>query len=115
MRHIKEVDSKQQTVVMMQVENEMGVLDNLGRDPWGKEISENPGNARRDFSVQANSAYSGPVPKKLMDYLVEHKESLFPELHKVWKANGFKKTGSCEEIFGKSEFRREMKDWKFYS
>jgi hypothetical protein len=50
-----------------------------------------------------------------MDYRVEHRESLFPELHKVWKANGFKKIGSWEEIFGKSEFRREMKNWKFYS
>ncbi len=115
MRHIKEVDSKQQTVVMMQVENEVGVLDNLGRDPWGKEVSENPGNARRDFCDQANTAYNGPVPKELLNYLMEHKESLFPELHKVWKANGFKTTGSWEEIFGKSEFRREMKDWKFYS
>ena len=115
MRHIKEVDSKQQTVVMMQVENEMGVLDNLGREPWGKEVSENPGNARRDFCDQANTAYKAHVPKELMNYLMEQKEKLYPELYKVWKANGFKTTGSWEEIFGKSEFRREMKDWKFYS
>jgi beta-galactosidase GanA len=53
MRHIKEVDGGQQTVVMMQVENEMGMLDNLGATP---------GNARRDFSDQANAAYNGPVP-----------------------------------------------------
>jgi hypothetical protein len=110
MRHIKEVDAKQQTVVMMQVENEMGILDNLGREPWGKEVSENPGNARRDFCGQANSAYNGPVPKELINYLMEHKEHLFPELYKVWKANGFKTTGSWEEIFGKSEFKREMKE-----
>ena len=115
MRHIKEKDAEQQTVVMIQVENEMGVLDNLGRAPYGKEISKNPGNARRDFSDPANAAYNASVPKELMDYLVEHKESLFPELYKVWKTNGFKTTGSWEEIFGKSEFRREMKDWKFYS
>jgi hypothetical protein len=115
MRHIKEVDAKRQTVVMIQVENEMGVLDNLGREPWGKEVSENPGNARRDFCDQANTAYKAPVPKELMSYLMEQKENLYPELYKVWKANGFKTTGSWEEIFGKSEFRREMKDWKFYS
>jgi beta-galactosidase GanA len=115
MRHIKEVDAKQQTVVMMQVENEMGVLDNLGREPWGKEVSENPGNARRDFCDQANAAYKSSVPKELMNYLMEHKENLYPELYKVWKANGFKTTGSWEEIFCKSEFRRDMKDWKFYS
>jgi beta-galactosidase GanA len=115
MRHIREVDAGQQTVVMMQVENEVGVLDYLGKEPWGKEISENPGNARRDFCDRANAAYNAPVPKELTDYLTQHKESLFPELYKVWKANGFKTTGSWEAVFGKSEFKREMNDWKFYS
>jgi beta-galactosidase GanA len=115
MRYIKKVDAKQQTVVMMQVQNEVGVLDNLGREPFGEEISKNPGNARRDFCEQANAAYNAPVPKELINYLVEHKENLYPELYRVWKRNGFKTTESWEEIFGKSEFKREMKDWKFYS
>ncbi len=106
MHHIKIIDEKEQTVVMMQVENEMGVLDNL---------SETPGNARRDFCTSANEAYKNNVPGKLMDYLIAHKESLFPELHKVWKENGFKTSGTWEEVFGKSEFRPEKKDWKFYS
>jgi hypothetical protein len=106
MRHIKKVDAKQQTVVLIQVENEMGILDNLGSAP---------GNARRDFSDQANIAYYSQVPKKLMDYLVAHKEDLFPELYNVWKANGFKTTGSWEEIFGKSELRTDKEDWQFYS
>ena len=60
MHHIREVDGKEQTIVMVQVENEVGVIDNLGKAP---------GNARRDFSPAANAAYSGPVPKKLMEYL----------------------------------------------
>jgi beta-galactosidase GanA len=106
MRHIKEVDGKQQTVVMMQIENEVGVLDNLGTTP---------GNARRDFSDPANAAYDSPVPKELMEYLGKHKESLFPELRKVWAANGFKTSGSWEEVFGKSEFKPKKKDWQFYS
>lgn len=115
MRHIKEVDAEQQTVVMMQVENEMGILDNLGRAPYGKETSKNPGNARRDFSDAANAAYQAPVPKKLMDYLVQHKENLYPELYKVWKANDFRTSGSWEEVFGKSKLYRETKDWKLFS
>ena len=106
MRHIKEVDAEEQTVVMMQVENEMGILDNL---------SETPGNAKRDFCDAANEAYNSNVPKKLMNYLVEYKEKLFPELYKVWKENGFTTSGTWEQIFGKSEFRPEQKDWKFYS
>ena len=106
MRHIKETDSARQTVIMIQVENEMGVLDHMG---------ETPGNARRDFSDPANAAYMGRVPKELTDYLTTHKESLFPELYKVWSRNGFKLNGTWEEVFGKSEFKPDKKDWQFYS
>jgi hypothetical protein len=115
MHHIKETDAKEQTVVMIQVENEMGVLDDLGKEPYGREISDDPGNARRDFSDPANTAYNESVPKELLDYLVEHKETLYPELFKVWKENGFKTSGTWEEVFGKSQLKRDVKDWKFYS
>jgi hypothetical protein len=106
MRHIKEVDSKYQTVVMMQVENEMGVLDNMGTTP---------GNARRDFSDVANLAYNSNVPKELIDYLIQHKQNLYPELIKAWGAHGFKPSGSWEEVFGKSFFKPDRKGWKLYS
>jgi hypothetical protein len=106
MGHIKEVDSEKQTVVIIQVENEMGVVDALGKTV---------GNARRDFSDPANVAFHGPVPQIFIDYLVKHKDSLFPELYKVWSANGFKTSGSWEEVFGKSVLKPEMKDWQFYS
>jgi hypothetical protein len=106
MHHIKEVDSKQQTVIMVQVENEVGVIDRM----W-----KTPGDARRDFCTAANAAYEGPVPQKLLDYLVEHKNTLFPNLFEVWGQNGFKTSGSWEEVFGKSEFRPERENWQFYS
>jgi uncharacterized protein DUF5597/glycosyl hydrolase family 42 (putative beta-galactosidase) len=83
MRHIKEVDGQQHTVVMMQVENEVGVL----RDS-------------RDRSEPANQAFAGPVPQELMDYLGEHKDTLAPELLEVWETNGFKSSGTWEEVFG---------------
>jgi len=83
MRHIKEVDSGQHTVVMMQVENEVGVLGDS-----------------RDRSEPANRAFAGPVPKELMDYLQRHKNTLGPELREVWAAQGFKTSGSWEEVFG---------------
>ena len=83
MRHIKQVDGNQHTVLMMQVENEVGVL----RDS-------------RDRSDPANKAFAGPVPKELMDYLQQHKDSLSPELREVWSAQGFKTSGSWEEVFG---------------
>jgi hypothetical protein len=83
MRHIKEVDGTQHTVVMMQVENEVGVL----RDS-------------RDRSPAANRAFAGPVPAELMNYLESHKDSLIPEFRAVWAANGYKKSGTWEEVFG---------------
>ena len=82
MRHIRETDD-QHTVLMMQVENEVGVL----RDS-------------RDRSEAANKAFASPVPKELMDYLQKHKEALAPELREVWSANGSKTSGTWEEVFG---------------
>src|SRR5271157_5605938 len=83
MRHIKDVDGTQHTVVMMQVENEVGVL----RDS-------------RDRSPAANRAFAGPVPAALMKYLEAHKDNLIPEFREVWAANGYKKSGTWEQVFG---------------
>jgi len=83
MHHIKEVDGAQHTVMMMQVENEVGVL----RDS-------------RDRSPAANRAFAGQVPADLMNYLVAHKDNLIPELREVWAANGFKTSGTWEQVFG---------------
>ena len=83
MRHIKEVDGTRHTVLMMQVENEVGVL----RDT-------------RDRSAAANRAFAGPVPAELMQYLEAHKNTLAPELREVWAANGYKASGTWEEVFG---------------
>jgi hypothetical protein len=83
MRHIKEVDGTQHTVLMMQVENEVGVL----RDS-------------RDRSPAANRSFAGPVPAELMNYLELHKDTLIPELRAVWAASGYKKSGTWEEVFG---------------
>lgn len=83
MRHIKEVDGEQHTVLMMQVENEVGVL----RDS-------------RDRSAPANQAFAGPVPKELMSYLQAHKDTLSPELREAWAAQGSKTSGTWEQVFG---------------
>jgi hypothetical protein len=83
MRHIREVDGKQHTVLMMQVENEVGVV-----------------NDSRDRCAAANEAYAKPVPKDLMNYLIKNKATLAPELLEVWAANGNKTSGTWEEVFG---------------
>jgi hypothetical protein len=96
MKHIKETDQQYQTVVMVQVENEVGIL-----------------NADRDYSAVANKAFVNAVPKELSHYLTSNKEKLIPELAEVWKAAGAKTSGSWEEVFGKSIVND--KDWKAFS
>jgi Domain of unknown function (DUF5597)/Beta-galactosidase len=84
MRHIREVDGQAHTVIMMQVENEVGVLGDS-----------------RDRSAPANAAFAKPVPKELLDYLQKNKDTLIPEFGKVWQAAGSKTSGAWEEVFGK--------------
>jgi hypothetical protein len=97
MRHIKAVDGQQHTVIMIQVENEVGM--------WGDT---------RDHSPLANKAYAGSVPKELMDYLQQHKDTLIPELRLVWEAAGFKTSGTWEEVFGKGRPTDEIfMAWNF--
>jgi beta-galactosidase GanA len=85
MRHIKEVDSADHTVLMMQVENEVGVLG-----------------ASRDRSPAANSAFASAVPTDLMRYLQAHRDTLFGDLRDRWLANGGHMTGTWEQVFGVS-------------
>jgi beta-galactosidase GanA len=104
MHHIKETDTHR-TVIMMQVENEMGVLDNPGL----------AGNAARDYSPEANAVFQAEVPAALMKYLERNKDSLYPELKKVWADNGYKKSGTWEEVFGKSIVKEDRTEWKLFS
>ena len=85
LRHLREVDGQAHTVLMMQVENEVGVLGDS-----------------RDHSPAAEEAFAGPVPKELMTYLQQHQDALFPEFLETWKANGLKTSGSWAEVFGES-------------
>jgi beta-galactosidase GanA len=85
MRHVKETDSKFHTVVMVQVENEIGMLPDA-----------------RDHSTLANEAFNQPVPEKLITWLNSHKERLVPEMQKIWQEGGYKTSGNWEGVFGKS-------------
>lgn len=96
MKHIREIDQQDQTVVMVQVENEVGVL-----------------NSNRDYSDIANKEYKSSIPKQLASWLTSHKNNLTPELYNAWKANGFKTTGTWEEVFGQTTF--DADDWKALS
>jgi beta-galactosidase GanA len=91
MQHIKEIDSKDHTVLMMQVENEVGILG-----------------ASRDHSPIADAAFSSAVPADLMKYLVAHQSTLDPEFLALWDANGHKTSGTWSQVFGDTNRADEL-------
>lgn len=91
MQHIKEVDSVEQTVVMIQMENEVGLHGYT-----------------RDYCAAANAAMAGEVPAQLMAYLTAHKAELLPETLKAWESQGCKTSGTWEQVFGKNDRTDEI-------
>lgn len=83
MRHLREMDGNDHTVIMVQVENEIGMIPDS-----------------RDHSAIANQLFSQTVPAELMNYLAQHRETLMPELRAVWASTQFKPRGIWEEVFG---------------
>lgn len=94
MRHLKEFDGVHSTVIMVQVENETGLLGDS-----------------RDRSRIANEKFKQPVPKYLMDNLQSQYDS---EVHSLFRKRfpNFKtlKAGvaTWQEAFGKSVDADEM-------
>jgi hypothetical protein len=83
MKHLRNVDGRDYTVIMVQVENEIGMIPDA-----------------RDYYGQATKAFQSAVPAGLMTYLQEHKGGLQPEFTAMWERNGFKTSGTWEEVFG---------------
>lgn len=91
MAHLKAVDDRDNTVVMLQVENEIGMLP-----------------VARDYSAPANAAFGQPVPTDLVNYLVAHRDTLVPEMKAMWVERGAKTAGSWEELFGPGDAAAEV-------
>jgi Domain of unknown function (DUF5597)/Beta-galactosidase len=83
MQHIREVDSCDHTVIMMQVENEVGILGDS-----------------RDHSAVADQAFASTVPAQLTEYLKTHRDTLDPELRSLWLQYGEKTSGTWAQLFG---------------
>lgn len=82
MQHIREVDSEERTVIMVQVQNEPG----LNGDS-------------RDRSPEAEALFQGQVPVGLTNYLKRNEQNLISEtLDDVWKSR--KTDGTWTEVFG---------------
>lgn len=82
LRHLHAYDAAKQTVLMIQVENEIGYL----------------GLGGRDRSETANRLFDGPVPQKLVEYLRTHPAYLTPALAADFQPSGH----SWAEMFGES-------------
>lgn len=96
MAHLKQTDTAH-TVVMIQVENEIGMLPVV-----------------RDYSPQAQAAWNGPVPAELIAYLKAHQASLDLYVRSLWEANGLKESGNWPEVFGESIQAQEVfQAWYF--
>ncbi|NJK86028.1 MAG: DUF5597 domain-containing protein [Bacteroidales bacterium] len=91
LRHLKEFDEDHQTVILVQIENEIGMLPSA-----------------RDHSPLANIQFESEVPKAFIDYLVSHKEKLNPGFYEMWERNGLKSKGNWETVFGEGLHTDEL-------
>ncbi|PZO78872.1 MAG: glycoside hydrolase family 42 [Sphingomonas hengshuiensis] len=83
MRHIREVDGTRHTVLMVQVENEVGIIPES-----------------RDHSPAAEAAFNAPVPEALMRHLSQRRAMLHPVLRSAWEHAGARSSGTWREVFG---------------
>lgn len=91
MRHLRAFDGHAHTVLLVQVENEVGILGDT-----------------RDRSPLAETAFSRPVPAALTTYLKAHRDSLRPSLSRLWKAQGSRTEGSWKTVVGDSPATDEL-------
>jgi len=84
MKHLRAIDGKQNTVVMIQVENEIGMIPQA-----------------RDYCAEADESFAQQVPTELMAYLQKDKDSLTEELIQAWSSTSMKASGTWEQVFGK--------------
>ena len=81
MAHLREKDEAEHTVLMVQVENEIGYLG-----------------PARDRSAEADEQFNGPVPQKLLDGLSVRRSEFSPELSAHFNPRG----GTWRDVFGES-------------
>jgi beta-galactosidase GanA len=91
MEYLKRVDGKDNTVVMIQVENEIGMLP-----------------VARERGAVADKAFAAPVPAELLKSLGARGDKVEPELLERWKANGKRGAGSWAQVFGADEWGQEV-------
>lgn len=91
MRHLKEVDGREHTVVLVQVQNEVGIKPEI-----------------RDLSDEANRVFAGTVPPAMIRYLVNNRDELHPVLLERWGKSDFATEGDWNTVFGGGQGAAEI-------
>ncbi|MDN3655141.1 DUF5597 domain-containing protein [Ferruginibacter paludis] len=98
LRHIKATDEMKQTVVMVQVENEIGMLPTA-----------------REMSATADKIFNANVPAELLNYLKENKNRLVPEFKQKWEDAASQLNGKWNDIFGEGVATNEIFQAWYYA
>jgi len=91
MAHIAAIDAEQHTVIMVQVENEVGMLP-----------------VAREHGAEAARAFAAPVPPELLSYLAENRRKLASPLRSLWEENGARQEGDWRTVFGDGTAAEEV-------
>ena len=91
LQHVAEKDRDYGTVIMIQIENEIGMLEDA-----------------RDHSEVADRHFNSPVPNELVSFLKKNRKTLHPYMSERWKSNGAKTNGTWIEMFGEGIYTDEI-------
>lgn len=98
LHHVAAVDHDHR-VIMVQVENEVGLLGDS-----------------RDRSSGAQAAWDAPVPRALIAYLQAHRDTLPARIRDCWQKQGARTSGSWAQMFGTDKVADEIfSAWAFAS
>ncbi len=90
MEYLRDHDAREQTVIMVQVENEIGMIE-----------------VPRDYSADATRMYYSAVPKQLTDFLKKHQKSLQPYLKERLQPQA-KANANWPQLFGDDIYTEEI-------
>lgn len=91
LNHLRQVDQVQQTVIMIQVENEVGLLGDS-----------------RDRSEAAEHAYAGEVPIELVRSLYQATDAPVTHIRELWERHGRRPSGTWADVFGEGPATDEI-------
>ncbi|MGH8168470.1 MAG: DUF5597 domain-containing protein, partial [Woeseiaceae bacterium] len=89
--HLRDIDARQNTVIMVQVENEVGMLPTA-----------------REHGADADRQFAAQVPPELTAYLAANRAELVPGLRTLWEANGASSDGDWRAVFGDGHAAEEI-------